>query len=121
MILNNMRKMAASLRAHQNAGGGWHTVLNHPETYVENSIAAFVFTSFRKAIRCGLLDTSFRDCIVRSWIALSQAIQPNGQVLVSEATPEGDLASYQALKLGVYPWGQGPAMRALAEELAVRN
>lgn len=121
VILDNMQKMAASLRARQTAAGGWHTVLNDPETYVENSIAAFLFTSFRKAVRCGLLDISFGDCTVRSGISLGQAIQPNGQFLVSEATPEGDLASYQALKLGVYPWGQGPVMRAIAEELAARS
>jgi unsaturated rhamnogalacturonyl hydrolase len=121
VVLGNMERMAVSLRARQTAGGGWHTVLNHPETYVENSIAAFVFTSFRKAMRCGLLDISFGDCTVKSWTALSRAIQPNGQVPVSEATPEGDLASYQALKLGVYPWGQGPTMRAIAEELVARN
>jgi L-alanine-DL-glutamate epimerase-like enolase superfamily enzyme len=48
-------------------------------------------------------------------------------LLVTIETDEGtvgygeDLASYQALKLGVYPWGQGPAMRAIAEELAARN
>ena len=62
-----------SLRARQTAGGGWHTVLNHPETCVENSIAAFVFTSFRKAMRCGLLDISSGDCTVKSWTALGDS------------------------------------------------
>jgi hypothetical protein len=38
-------------------------------------------------------------------------------MLVSEATPEGDLALYQSLGLGVFPWGQGPALRAIAEQM----
>jgi hypothetical protein len=27
-----------------------------------------------------------------------------------------DLASYQSLRLGVYPWRQGPALRAIEEQ-----
>ena len=49
------------------------------------------------------------------WDACLEAISQTGQILVSEATPEGDLALYQALGLGVYPWGQGPALRAIEE------
>lgn len=117
-VLDHFGKMAAALRALQAANGHWHTVLNHPETTLENSIAAFVFTSFHKAMRLGLLDESFAACTRRAWAAFAEAIQPDGQIQVSEATPEGDLASYQSLKLGVYPWGQGPVMRAIAEELS---
>jgi unsaturated rhamnogalacturonyl hydrolase len=120
-ILANVRNMSATLKELQAENGHWHTVLNRPESYLENSIAAFLFTSFRKAMRLGLLDGSFAACTLRAWNAFSKAVQPNGQMLVSEATPEGDLASYQALKLGIYPWGQGPVLRAISEELAARG
>ncbi|MEW5980034.1 MAG: glycoside hydrolase family 88 protein [Acidobacteriota bacterium] len=120
-ILQNLQSMAAALQSLQASNGHWHTVLTHPETYLENSIAAFVHAAFRKARRCGLLDEAYEPCIQKAWEAVLGAIQPNGQILVSEATPEGDLASYQALRLGVYPWGQGPVMRALVEELAARG
>jgi hypothetical protein len=46
-----------------------------------------------------------------------QAISETGQISVSEATPEGDLALYQRLELGIYPWGQGPVLRAIDEQL----
>lgn len=52
---------------------------------------------------------------MRSWDAFVAAISEAGQILISAATPEGDLASYQALGFGVYPWGQGPALRAIEE------
>jgi unsaturated rhamnogalacturonyl hydrolase len=117
-LLKNLHDTAETLRDLQDADGNWHTILNHPETYLENSIAAFVFSAFRKAMRFNLLDFSFAQCTARSWDAMIRGIQPNGQILVSEATPEGDLALYQSLKLGVYPWGQGPVMRAIVEELA---
>ena len=120
-ILTKMRRIAQSLRALQADDGNWHTVLDRPESCLENSIAAFVFTSFSKAIRHGFLDTSFVSSTEKSWNAFMKALKPNGQLLVSEATPAGDLALYDSLKLGVYPWGQGVALRAIEEELIARR
>jgi unsaturated rhamnogalacturonyl hydrolase len=121
ILLANFRSLAATLRDLQAESGDWHTVLDHPETYLEPSIAFFVCAAFRKAMRAGLLESSFEACANRSWDACTRAISGAGQILVSEATPEGDLASYQALRLGVYPWGQGlgqgPALRAIDELL----
>ena len=116
-LLANLRSLAAALRDLQADSGDWHTVLDHPETYLEPSIACFVCAAFLKAMRAGLLDSSFEECTHRSWNACTRAISEAGQILVSEATPEGDLASYQALRLGVYPWGQGPGLRAIEEQL----
>jgi unsaturated rhamnogalacturonyl hydrolase len=116
-LLTNFRNMAGALRDLQADNGDWHTVLDHPETYLEASIAFFVCAAFWKAMRAGLLDSSFEQCARRSWDACTRAISDSGQILVSEATPEGDLASYQSLRLGVYPWGQGAALRALEEQL----
>lgn len=113
-LLANFRNMSATLRDCQAHDGNWHTVLDHPETYLENSIAAFVCAAFLKGIQNGLLDPSYEECARRSWDAMTRAISDDGQILVSEATPEGDLALYQSLALGVYPWGQGPVLRACA-------
>jgi unsaturated rhamnogalacturonyl hydrolase len=117
-LLANFRSMADAVRNLQAENGHWHTVLDHPETYLENSIACFVCAAFSKAMRTGLLDLSFEECTRRSWAACTGAITDAGQILVSEATPEGDLALYQSLGLGVYPWGQGPALRAIDEQLS---
>lgn len=115
-LVADFRSMAGALRNLQAENGHWHTVLDHPETYLESSIACFVCAAFLKGIRTGLLDSSFEECARRSWNAFSGAITETGQLLVSEATPEGDLASYQTLGLGVFPWGQGPALRAIEEQ-----
>ncbi|HYM05134.1 MAG TPA: glycoside hydrolase family 88 protein [Terriglobales bacterium] len=116
-LLADFRSLASALRDLEADTGDWHTVLDHPETYLEASIACFVCAALRKAMRTGLLDSSFDECARRSWEACTRSISGAGQILVSEATPEGDLASYQSLRLGVYPWGQGPALRAIEEQL----
>jgi unsaturated rhamnogalacturonyl hydrolase len=116
-LLVHFRSMATALRDLQAENGHWHTVLDHPETYLENSIACFVCASFLKAMRIGILDSSFEECARRSWDAFTSVISEEGQISVSEATPEGDLALYQKLDLGIYPWGQGPALRAIEEQL----
>ncbi len=124
-LISRLRSMASALRDLQAENGEWHTVLNHPETYLEHSIACFVCAAFLKGVRTGLLDASFGECARRSWNAVTGAISASGEILVSEATPEGDLAGYQSLRLGVFPWGQGAALRAIAEqmtsELALAN
>ncbi len=116
-LLGHLRRMAATLRDLQAENGHWHTVLDHQETYLENSISCFTSAAFLKAMHVGLLDSSFEECTRRSWNACTAAISKTGQILVSEATPEGDLALYQSLGLGVYPWGQGPVLRAIEERL----
>ena len=116
-LVANFRSMASALRDLQSENGHWHTILDHQEAYLESSIACFVCTAFFKGMRTSLLDRSFVECARRSWNALSGSMSETGQLLVSEATPEGDLASYQTLGLGVFPWGQGPALRAIQELL----
>lgn len=116
-LLANLRGMADALRKLQSENGAWHTVLDHPETYLESSIACFVCAGFLKAMRTGLLDSSFEESANRSWDSFSSAISPSGQLMVSEATPEGDLKLYQSLGLGVFPWGQGPVLRAIEERI----
>src|ERR1035438_907099 len=45
-LLANFRSLAAALRDLQADNGEWHTVLDHPETYLEHSIACFVCAAF---------------------------------------------------------------------------
>lgn len=116
-LLRNLRDMAGELCRLQAVNGDWHTVLDHPTTYLENSIACFVCAAFLKGMRTGLLDSTCEECASRSWNACSGSIAPNGQLPVSEATPEGNLKSYQSLALGVFPWGQGAALRAIEERI----
>jgi unsaturated rhamnogalacturonyl hydrolase len=116
-LVAHFKSMAAAMRDLQDENGHWHTVLDHSETYLENSIACFVCAALLKAMRAGLLDSSFEECARRSWHAFITVISDAGQIAVSQATPEGDLALYQSLKLGIFPWGQGPALRAMDERL----
>lgn len=120
-LLANLQGMAGALRNLQSENGAWHTVLDHTETYLENSIACFAYTGFLKGMRTGILDCSFGESANRSWEAFSSAISPSGQLLVSEATPAGDLNSYQSLGLGVFPWGQGAVLRAIEERIKAQT
>jgi unsaturated rhamnogalacturonyl hydrolase len=120
-LIGTLRALATALKDLQSDGGHWHTVLNEPATYLENSIAAFVCAAFLKAMRHGLLDHSFAPCADRAWKAVNSATSEDGRMLVSEATPEGDAVAYNSLALGVYPWGQGPLLRALEEKWIEMN
>lgn len=113
VLLANLRAMAGALRELQAADGAWHTVLDHPETYLENSIALL-----KRRIKKPRPHSFQESCACKT--SFSSAILPTGQLLVSEATPEGDLKLYQSLGLGVFPWGQGPALRAVEERIRIQ-
>lgn len=119
-LLANMSGLVDTLRALQAPDGNWHTVLNEPTSCLESSIAAFAFVSLHKAMRVGLLDESFAEAARKSWSALMKAVRPDGTIPVSEATAPGDLKYYNSLRTSVYPWGQGPLLRALEEHTMSR-
>jgi unsaturated rhamnogalacturonyl hydrolase len=103
----------------QDASGHWHTVLDHPETYLEHSVAAMMAWAIPQAVRLGLVSDSTLDVAARAFEATLAATDDIGNLTgVSEATPAGDLATYAAQPTGVFPWGQGPWLLALADRLA---
>jgi unsaturated rhamnogalacturonyl hydrolase len=102
------------------ASGCWHTVVDVPATYVESSVSAFVALAVGLAITRGVLDAKrYAPLAQRSLDATRAALDEQGALRgVSDATPVGrDADQYARRPLGVFPWGQGPALLALAREV----
>ena len=110
--------LAAALAPLQDEGGLWHTVLDEPQTYLESTLAAMTAYALREAFDHRLLDAAdYGHMERRARAAMHGAIDGNGVLqLVSDATPVGALATYATRPFGTFPWGQGPALLALAQE-----
>lgn len=111
-------RLVDALATLQDAGGLWHTVLDAPDTYLESTLAAMAAYALREAFDHGLLDPAVHgDVERRARAAMHDAIDDSGVLqLVSDATPVGALATYATRPFGTFPWGQGPALLALAQE-----
>jgi rhamnogalacturonyl hydrolase YesR len=119
-IRQRLDALVHGLAASEAEPGAWHTVVDAPETYMEVSVGAFVALGIGRAVRHGLLPGPWTDLADRAWQATARRIAPDGSLPgVSDATPVGtDAVHYGARPLGVFPWGQGPALLAAVERLA---
>lgn len=113
-LVNGLAATEASL-------GQWSTVVDHPETYLEPSVSAFVALGVNRAIRSGLLDPASDELAARAWRAVADLVAPDGTLpAVSDATPVGaTVEHYGSRPRGVFPWGQGPMLLAALERAAV--
>ncbi|MDR7544885.1 MAG: glycoside hydrolase family 88 protein [Armatimonadota bacterium] len=118
------RQLHALLRL-QDPSGHWHTVLDRPDTYLETSVAAMMAWAVPQAVRLGLAgpETSGQQAplaaAARAYDAALSALDAQGNLTgVSEATPVGDLSAYTRRPTGVFPWGQGPLLLAMADRIA---
>lgn len=113
-----VRRQVDALLVLQDASGHWHTVLDHPDTYLETSVAAMMAWAFPAAVRLGLAPNTAEATGERALDAVLAAVDASGGLTgVSEATPAGDLATYATRPTGIYPWGQGPLLLALADRI----
>lgn len=102
----------------QDPGGHWHAVVDHPETYLEASVAAMMAYALPAAVRLGLAGPAAVTAAARAFHAALAAVDASGGLSgVSEATPAGDLWTYATRPTGIYPWGQGPLLLAIADRL----
>ena len=113
------RGVAERLLPLQDASGFWHTILHNRQSYLETSTAGFFAASFDKGVRLGILDEErFGPAADRALAALLSRIDESGDVVgVSEDSFPNDEPAYLPLPMGVNEWGQGCALRALAERL----
>ncbi|MDR7418244.1 MAG: glycoside hydrolase family 88 protein [Armatimonadota bacterium] len=119
------KRLAGVVRRHvdtlvtlQDASGHWHTVLDRPDTYLETSVAAMMAYALPVAARLGLAPAPAERAGDRAFAAAMASVDASGALTgVSEATPAGALDLYAARPTGVFPWGQGPLLLAIAERL----
>lgn len=113
-----VRRQVDRLAALQDPSGHWHTVLDRPDTYLESSVAAMMAWAIPQAVRLGVIPDQCLAPAEAAFHAALRATSEDGSLTgVSEATPAGDMTSYASRRTGVYPWGQGPWLLALADRV----
>ncbi|HEU4410293.1 MAG TPA: glycoside hydrolase family 88 protein [Polyangiaceae bacterium] len=114
-------QVAAAVGAQDPATGGWHTVLNRPETYLETSAAGLFAYGMARAYRYGQLGEEALPPVRRALDAVRAAVvrgDPAGPVVtkVSGPTDVGTYASYSSVPLvDDISYGTGAAILALIE------
>lgn len=112
--------LCRALRTHQHANGLWSTIITAPESYEESTLAVMAATALREATAHGLIDSSaFQEMERRARQAAHAQVDSTGALqLVTDATPVAERRMYETRPFGVFPWGQGPLLLALAQELS---
>lgn len=111
-----LARLVEALARHED-GGRWHTVVDDPSSPLENSVAADGAWGVGRAVRLGLVDGEFAAMAARAFDTTIAAIDEDGGLEVSEATPVGDRHNYVSRATGIYPWGQAPVLHALLGRL----
>jgi rhamnogalacturonyl hydrolase YesR len=111
--------LADALARTQQACGLWHTVNNDSETYLESTLATMAAYALREGIAHSVLEASRHGPMeLKARTAMHEQIAPDGTLqLVSDATPVGARAVYATRPFGTFPWGQGPLLLALCQEV----
>jgi unsaturated rhamnogalacturonyl hydrolase len=110
--------LANALIGLQAASGGWHTVLDRPDSYEETSLPAMFGYGLLKAFKLNLLDRDVTAIVERAWHAAGDSIRDGRLTGVSIATPPGNAEHYAQIAVGEgFPWGQGPLLLFALERM----
>lgn len=113
-------RLATSLTAHQTPGGEWRNLISEEASYPETSTTAMVVAAFDQSVSSGVLPGDFRVSADRGWDALKHRIDANGHLTGASYRPglNTEPARYEHVPaVGVYPWSNGPYLRAAATRL----
>jgi len=96
-VLVRFRELMSGLRRHQDPAGGWHQLLDHPESWIETSCTGMFVYGFARGVAEGWLDGSFASDAWRGWSALQTKVLSDGDLSdVCGSTDVGDVAYYLA-------------------------
>jgi unsaturated rhamnogalacturonyl hydrolase len=103
----------------QHASGLWHTVVTESDTYLESTLAAMAAYAIREGIAHEVLSASrYSGVESAARAAMHSQVSAAGELqLVSDATPVGARSVYATRPYGIFPWGQGPLLLAMSQEL----
>lgn len=115
-LLGDFRRLLdALLKVQDKESYMWHTVLDHPETYLETSATAMILGSLIEAERYGLYEPKNPTVIDKTWQALARKVDADGHVFdVSGGTIPTPLEGYAEKIKGTYDWGTGAFLMAAA-------
>ena len=86
---------AGALRRVQDPAGGWHQLLDHPESWLETSCTGMFVYGLSRGVNEGWLAGSFAVDARLGWQALCKKITPAGDVVdVCGSTDVGDVKFY---------------------------
>lgn len=111
-LTQRLERLLATLSRHERHGR-WRTIIDDPTAPWEISVSALVAQGLFAGLRDGVLGEEHRPQAERALeAALDKAV--DGALYVSDATPVGGPELYKNRSTGVFPWGQGPLLLALA-------
>jgi rhamnogalacturonyl hydrolase YesR len=94
-VLAAFVKHMNGIHACADPNGGWHQVLDHPESWLETSATGMLTYGMARGVNEGWLDTSFSDTALKGWKALQTKVTADGDLLdVCGSTDTGDLKYY---------------------------
>lgn len=116
-LLGCLDTQLEALIALQSRNGGFHTLLDDPQSYLETSATAGISYALLKAARLGLADGRARAAGLKALDYVTTKIDRNGLVQgVSYGTRMGhDLQFYRDIPLQPTAYGQSLALLLLAE------
>lgn len=86
---------AAGLRRCQDRGGGWHQLLDHPESWIETSCTGMFVYGLTRGVNEGWLDRSYAKVACDGWAALRAKVTADGDIVdVCGSTDVGDVNYY---------------------------
>lgn len=116
-VLDAFRRHAAGLQRCQSAAGGWHQLLDDPQSWIETSCTGMFVYGLARGVNEGWLPASAATAAQRGWAALTLKVTPEGDLNdVCGSTDIGDRAYYrQRPRLRGDLHGFGPFLLAGAE------
>jgi unsaturated rhamnogalacturonyl hydrolase len=94
-VLAAFVKHMTGVRDCADSQGGWHQVLDHPESWLETSATGMLTYGMARGVNEGWLDATFAETARRGWSALQTKVTPDGDLLdVCGSTDTGDLKYY---------------------------
>ena len=108
-LLNTLEAQVNKLTELQDKSGGWRTLLDDPDSYLETSATAGFAYGILKAVRLGYLDSKYEKAGQKAADAVLADIDPDGTVQgVSYGTAMGrDMEHYKQIKICPTAYGQG--------------
>lgn len=121
-LVDTLEAQCQSLQRLQDETGFWHTLLDHPDSYVESSATAGFAYGLLKAVRKRYISPQYRVVAERAIMAVLRAIDDRGELQnTSFGTGMGtDLEFYKRIPLTAMPYGQAMAIMALGELIRTR-
>jgi len=95
-LLALFRRQVAGVARYQDAGGLWHQLLDHDDSYLETSATAMFAYAIARGVERGYLDPGWARVARRAWAGVLTRVRTDGQI---EGTCAGtgvsdDLADY---------------------------